>query len=159
MVKLNVGCGNDYKEGWINLDYHNKERADVVFDLNKIYSGGKLPFKDKSFDKIILYDVLEHMIEPLPILRELFRVCKIGGHIKIKVPEGSWVWDNMDHKRQFTRRGFMVTNFDDYLQSGENKVCIDYWKRYVLPSRNFIFKVARWLFRRTNLEICYKRLK
>jgi predicted SAM-dependent methyltransferase len=158
-MKLNVGCGSDIREGYVNLDYHNRNGADVVFNLKDIYSGNKLPFNNNSAKEIILYDVLEHMETPLPILRELYRVCEVGGMIKIKVPEGKWVWDNLDHKRQFSIRSFMVTNFDDYMQSGEKKVVVENIERYVLPSRNFLFKIARWVFGKTNLKIYYRRLK
>jgi len=72
LMKLNVGCGNDIKKGWINLDYHKKNCADVVFNLNEIYSGKKLPFKDNFFDYIYCSHVLEDFSEPSPIIDEFF---------------------------------------------------------------------------------------
>jgi len=29
MKKLNLGCGNDYRKGWINVDFNKKVKADV----------------------------------------------------------------------------------------------------------------------------------
>jgi len=34
MNKLNIGCGKDYREGWINLDYDKDLKKDVSFNLN-----------------------------------------------------------------------------------------------------------------------------
>ena len=87
MEKLNVGCGTDYKEGWVNLDFNKKFKHDVYFDLSTIYKDKKMPFKDNTFDLIILYHVIEHLPEPLPILRELYRICKKGPFQFHHIPE------------------------------------------------------------------------
>ena len=155
--KLNVGCGTDYRMGWINLDFNKKFKADVYYDLNNIYSGRRLPFKDNYFNLIILYDVLEHFPEPLSILRELYRICKKGGIIEIKVPNGSWVWDNLDHKHQFFINSFNVINFDDYCSGGEKKVELIYKKLYVLPSKNLLFKIIRFFFK-NNAYVKYRKV-
>lgn len=43
-----------------------------------------LPFKDNSFDTILLFDVLEHVEEEEKVLNELYRVC--SGNIIFSVP-------------------------------------------------------------------------
>jgi len=155
---LNVGCGSDYKTSCVNLDFNKKFKADVYFDLNKIYSGKKLPFKDNTFDLIILYDVLEHFSSPLPILKELLRVCSSGGWLEIKVPLGSWVWDNLDHKHQFSINSFNVKNFDDYSGVGEQKVELVFKEVYTLPSKNSFNHLLRIIFNKTNLYLRYRKL-
>jgi ubiquinone/menaquinone biosynthesis C-methylase UbiE len=42
-------------------------------------SAYQLPFPDDSFDGACIYFVLEHLAEPLPVLREVRRVLKPGG--------------------------------------------------------------------------------
>ncbi len=86
MKKLNVGCGLDIRKGWFNLDNHKTNGANVVFDLNDIYKGAKMPFKDNTFDYILISSVLHVFTNPVPILNELVRVCKKGGEIEIKTP-------------------------------------------------------------------------
>ena len=47
-MKLNLGCGGDYKEGYINADAFDKTVAD------KIMFAYDLKFDDNSFDEIYL---------------------------------------------------------------------------------------------------------
>lgn len=101
--KLNVGSGEDIRKGWINLDQHSKHGAEVVFDLNDIYKGKKLPLEDNSVDYIYCNHVLEDFLEPVPILNEFVRVCKKGGKIEIRTPFETHNWNtNIFHKRPFT---------------------------------------------------------
>jgi len=85
MKKLNIGCGSDIKEGWINLDYCKAEGIDVVHDLEK-----KLPFKDNEFDLIYASHILEHIKNYEQLIGELRRILKEGGILEIKVPHHSY---------------------------------------------------------------------
>ncbi len=106
--KLNLGCGRDYRQGWVNLD--NCEAADlqpdVIHDLNKL----PYPFKDNTFDYVLANNVLEHIDSPLSCLEELWRVSKPGAVIEIKVPYfTSWTaWGDITHKRPFTYNTFSM---------------------------------------------------
>ena len=146
MEKLNVGCAEDYRNGWVNLDFDKKYFADIYFDLRKIYDGGKLPFDDNYFDLIVMYDVLEHLPEPLPILRELYRVCKVDGKIELKVPYGDSVWYNLDHKRMFFLNSFLLNNFDCYGKGNEKKLRLIFMRLYILPTKSFLKKVIYGIF-------------
>jgi ubiquinone/menaquinone biosynthesis C-methylase UbiE len=42
-------------------------------------SAYELPFPDNHFDGVCIYFVLEHLAQPLPVLREVLRVLKPGG--------------------------------------------------------------------------------
>jgi predicted SAM-dependent methyltransferase len=55
-MKLHLGCGRDYKPGWINCDISSDVKPDKVVDLEK-----KLPFKNNSVDMILANHVLEHV--------------------------------------------------------------------------------------------------
>ena len=44
---LNIGCGNDYKKGFVNLDFNKAIRADIYADISQ-----KLPFDNDTFDYI-----------------------------------------------------------------------------------------------------------
>jgi len=81
MKRLNVGCGRDYRQGWINIDYDKKIKADKYFDLRD-----KFPFKDNCFDYILAQDVLEHFTkeDAKSFLAECGRILKVGGKIKVR---------------------------------------------------------------------------
>ena len=68
-MKLNIGCMDDYKEGWINLDYNKNIKADVYHNLNNI----KYPFDDNMFDEVLASMVLEHVDDVKKVIMELHR--------------------------------------------------------------------------------------
>lgn len=47
---------------------------------------GKLPYESKSFDTVFLGDVIEHLPDPLPALREAHRVLRNGGNLYVTTP-------------------------------------------------------------------------
>ena len=55
--KLNLGCGNDIRPDYVNLDVADLEGVDVVHDLDQL----PLPFDDESFREILCLDVFEHV--------------------------------------------------------------------------------------------------
>lgn len=81
LQKLNLGCGTDIKEGWVNLDIAPLPGVDVVHDIQK----SPLPFADGSFDEILCNDILEH-VEYVPVLKEMARILVPGGAMHIRVP-------------------------------------------------------------------------
>lgn len=107
--RLNVGCGVDVKQGWINLDSANLPGVDVVHDIQV----HPLPFGDSEFDFILCQDVLEH-VEYIPVLRELHRILKKGGSLVIRVPHFTSRNNFIDptHRKLFSVNtwDFFITN-------------------------------------------------
>ena len=86
-VKLHVGCGKNYFEGWVNIDNNsdnNISRLDIIMDLRD-----PLPFPDNSVDYLYNEHFLEHLSlnEGLAAIREFFRVLKPGGVMRIAMPD------------------------------------------------------------------------
>lgn len=104
-MKLNLGCGKDYREGYVNLDTSKDVGADIVWDA--VTSG--LPFEDDSFDEILVNNMLTQILhgrEFVYVMNELHRVCK--GKIYIRVPNADDTCafqDPMDCRR-FTDQTF-----------------------------------------------------
>jgi SAM-dependent methyltransferase len=99
---LDFGCGNGaymqmmHRRGWsvTGLDVSERmvERIRNEFGLNAYV--GTLPHLDlepESFDVITMWHSLEHIHEPLPLLREARALLVPGGKIVISVPNiDSW---------------------------------------------------------------------
>jgi len=80
-MKLNFGCGNDYKKGYVNCDISKEVKLDKIIDLEK-----ELPFEDNSVDEIYSRHTFEHVNNFIPLMHELHRICKKEAIIKIKTP-------------------------------------------------------------------------
>jgi ubiquinone/menaquinone biosynthesis C-methylase UbiE len=102
--KLNVGCGKDIKEGYVNLDVVKLPNVDVFHNLDKY----PWPFKDNTFEEIICDNVLEHLESIIKPVEELCRISKAGGKIIVKVPIFPSVYAGADptHKQFFTYMTF-----------------------------------------------------
>lgn len=86
-IKLNVGCGTDYKTGWINIDNNsdnNIEKLDLNWDLRN-----SLPFNENSVDFIFNEHLIEHLTveEGQKAIKDFMRVLKPGGVIRIATPD------------------------------------------------------------------------
>ena len=97
MRKLNLGCGRFRKEGFVNVDWNPAFKPDVVHDLNKF----PYPFEDGSFDYIEMSHVLEHLDDPFAVMREMNRMLKKGGTVKVLVPHFSRGFTHAEHKHGF----------------------------------------------------------
>jgi predicted SAM-dependent methyltransferase len=82
---LNVGCGPNITEHFINLDWSWRPGIDLCWDLKK-----GIPLPDKSVAGIYTEHCLEHL--PLKLadltIAELSRLLKSGGRVRIVVPDG-----------------------------------------------------------------------
>ncbi len=96
MKKLNLGCGEFPKSGYINVDSFF-DSAQVKHDLENF----PYPFGDDEFSLIELSHVLEHLSQPFEVMRELSRIGRNGAVIVIKVPHFSRGFTHPDHKRGF----------------------------------------------------------
>ena len=81
-IRLNLGCGNNIRTGYINIDFEEHEGVDMILDLNEC----KLPFGDNTVDEIILFHVLEHITDRYGLIRECWRVLKPNGILHMKLP-------------------------------------------------------------------------
>ncbi len=109
--RLNLGCGQRHRQGWINLDNNPKNKPDVLRDLKR-----GLPYDDNSVDSIYISHVLEHFEwdDFFFIMAEMHRVLKPGARVDIIVPcytflEGAF---DIDHKIIISRRTFKVLEYN-----------------------------------------------
>lgn len=108
---LDVGCGT----AWLSEDFDEyvgvESDAEVVADAGRLgidvrlaNADGTLPFADSSFDGVILKDVLEHLDDPVAMVREVHRVLVPGGRAFASSPDAQrTAWHDYTHRRPFTR--------------------------------------------------------
>ena len=102
-MKLNLGCGNKKRKGYLNCDISEEVHPDKIIDLRK-----RLPFKEDSIEEVYLSHILEHFLEPLRILKEIYRVCENSAKVIIRVPFFSHesAFSMLDHKHFFSWTSF-----------------------------------------------------
>ena len=118
--KLNLGAGEDRREGYINVDWNDLAKPDVNHDLNKL----PYPFDDNTFDEIFASHILEHLDKPFLIMKEFHRLLKPGGKLILKVPHFSRGFTQAEHSHgfditfpyyfnsSFTRSGYLGFEFE-----------------------------------------------
>lgn len=116
---LNVGCGTggtiDMLEGFGTVDNVDISDDAIKFmkqkgygRITKVEPDKPLPFKDKSYDVVGSFDVLEHIDDHVGALKEWKRIIKDDGAIVLTVPAYQWLWSDHDvslyHKRRYTTK-------------------------------------------------------
>lgn len=94
-MKLNVGCGNHYVQGWTNMDVDSNDQ--VTPDIQA--SLADLPAEIQDVTHVYLGHVLEHIAfgTIAPMLTELWARCVPGAKIAIVGPD-------CDKAREMDRR-------------------------------------------------------
>lgn len=84
MKLINLGCGNNFHEDWINIDFVSNSKK--VFTHNLLNG---IPRKNNSTDVVYHSHVLEHFSrdEGYLFMKECYRVLKPNGIIRIAVPD------------------------------------------------------------------------
>lgn len=85
-MKIEIGCGEKLRKGYIHCDIRKVKGVDYVCKANN------LPFKDNSVDEIYTRHLIEHFTfkEFLSTLQEWNRVLKIRGRLYIICPNLIW---------------------------------------------------------------------
>lgn len=94
-IRLNLGCGSDIREGWLNCDKYPLDDRVMFVDLEKL----PLPWKDNTIECIFLKGVLEHLcMNPADLMLEIHRILKLGGVFEVFLP---FLQPQVNHVRCF----------------------------------------------------------
>ncbi len=107
---VNLGCGFDKREGFINADNFPECQPDVLFNIEET----PWPLESNAFDYVLMKHVLEHVGADFEVfskvMQELYRVTAPDGIIEIHVPHfrhDTW-WSDPTHVRAFTLLTFKM---------------------------------------------------
>ena len=92
-IKLNLGCGKDIKKGFLNIDSfeHKNFKLDIKTNLTR-----KIPIESNIVNFVYSSHFLEHLdwIAGENFLKEVLRVLKKGGKLRILVPDYQKIFKN-----------------------------------------------------------------
>lgn len=82
-MKVNLGSGSSKIDGFVSVDYDINSNPDYCLNIET----DTLPFENDSVDVVVAHHILEHLGDGyFHCLQELYRVCKHGAIIDIRVP-------------------------------------------------------------------------
>lgn len=106
-MKINIGAGDTRYDGFLNCDYDKRSSPDFQFNLET----DRYPFEDNSVEAVIAHHVLEHLGDGyFHCLKELYRICKPGALIDVRVPHPRHTdfIDDPTHRRPITPQGLSL---------------------------------------------------
>jgi ubiquinone/menaquinone biosynthesis C-methylase UbiE len=123
-MKINLGCGNKKKDGFLGVDAHKCDAAELIHDIE---SG--LPFTDSSVDEVWMDNLIEHVRDIPQLMREIHRVGTPGARITIITPHftslSSWRDPtHVHHLSVFSMDHFCKTSVAHYTGGGYKKVSV-----------------------------------
>lgn len=111
LLKLDLCCSRRKPEGFYGIDIAPFPGVDLIHDLN-----GGIPLPDNSCSEVRAHDAVEHMLDGLKIIKEIWRVCTDNAYVDILVPstDGRGAFQDLTHKSWFNQNsfGYFINTFD-----------------------------------------------
>lgn len=139
---LDVGCGEGGAAGplrragaeWITgVEIHPPSAARARLVLDEVLEGAVedvLPGATGTFDTILVYDVLEHLVDPASVLRALHAASAARAHLHVSVPNarhfslvrdlvlrGTFGYADWGHRDETHLRWFTRADLEELLRS------------------------------------------
>lgn len=147
---LDIGCGekpyldifSPHTVSYTGIDIpqslHKKDAVDIFANAHQ------LPFKKDSFDTVLCLEILEHVKQPLEVLKEIHRVLKPGCVLVLSAPQNYWLHNDPEDLYRFSQQGLIElvreqTGFTiNYIHSlgGTREFFIDFVCKYILIKIN-----------------------
>lgn len=101
---LDLGCGNKPYEEWYNKKTTQQTGCDAVqssdHKVNTICLANQLTFENETFNTVFSTQVLEHVYDHHGMIKESYRVLKLGGYCIVTVP---FTWELHEEPYDFFR--------------------------------------------------------
>jgi len=114
-IRLNLGCGNDYKEGYTNVDLDSPladKRCGLLWFMKSS--------SDNSVTEVLADHVLEHLTfeEEKEFFTNLKRILIPGGSAIIKVPDFQWLCETFLYAEENDYKFYTTGSNDDFFGGG-----------------------------------------
>ena len=92
LVKVHIGCGSHYFEGWCNVDYFESKDTDThrgYVNVDVWANALDLPASNSSIDLFQSSHVIEHLYrhQTIQVFKEFWRTLKPGGLVVTEMPD------------------------------------------------------------------------
>lgn len=112
---LNLAAGNRIILSNDDADVVNHDRWAHRPEINATHDlrDYPWPWADSEFDAIVAFDIIEHVLEPLRFIEELWRISKPGAKVFVHTAwaaptlDARHVWRDPTHVRPFHEDSFM----------------------------------------------------
>ncbi|HYW49689.1 MAG TPA: class I SAM-dependent methyltransferase [Gemmatimonadaceae bacterium] len=143
-VVLDAGCGSGgnlqllSEFGTVHgFEFDDEARAAAIATgLAAVEFGAlpdQIPFGSTGFDLIGLFDVLEHLAQPVESLRALGSRLADRGAIVLTVPANPWLWGPHDVHSHHHRRYTAASLREHVAQAGLSVEYVSYFNSLLLP--------------------------
>jgi hypothetical protein len=104
-MKVNLGSGKTYLDGYVNVDINSLWKPDIVCDISKAIPIGT----ENKCQEIIAHDVLEHIPDLVPAMTNCLDMLVEGGTMDISVPYylSLGAWQDPTHVRAFNENSWL----------------------------------------------------
>jgi len=170
---LDIACGEGYGSFLLSkfathvtgIDISNEVIQHAINEYKKSNiefitgSACEIPVLDKSFDVIVSFETIEHLLDHEKMISEMFRVLKDDGVILISTPEKSMYSEKVNFSNKFHLKELYLDDFKNILQSRFKFVDV-YFQKYFCGSifisekvEDNYFKFISGDFNEINFEI------
>lgn len=110
-MRVNLGCGDQYAHGWINVDHGSPHQKDLDVDLT-----GELPWPPESLERVYAGHVLEHLTQQqcVTLLERLLNCTVSGGQLLVVGPD-------VDRAQAMASAGTLLDTTMDALRYGADR--------------------------------------
>ena len=112
-VSLNLGCGKNYKTGFINVDLDQRFKVDLRIDLSKDW-----PFHSSSCRLIYAEHFIEHLdyVSGVKLLANCYSALKDNGKLRLVLPDFSRIFSAyVNNDQEFFAPFFDSLNNSDFI--------------------------------------------
>lgn len=121
---LDIGCGAKpykdlflYQESYTGIDIENPGHDHKNEAIDAFYNGKDIPFENEKFDSILCSEVIEHVFEPLYLLKEANRVLKPNGHLLLTCP---FIWN--EHEMPYDCARYTIPGITSIMENAGFKI-------------------------------------